>query len=129
MQNAISAESWAGIQLPSMARVPALRKEYTSLYYQIMNKLSLHTVPNPSKETLAQRTMKSDEMIRKYLDVKKVTVGKIAGDGDCFLNAIIQSAIYELNRRHQPSDDLCGMKSTMVRDQIVKDLKFALRNE
>ena len=40
MQNAISAESWEGIQLPSMDRVPSLRKEYTSLYFQIMNNLA-----------------------------------------------------------------------------------------
>jgi hypothetical protein len=129
MQNAILVESWVGIQLPSMDMVSSLRQEYTSLYYQIMNNLSLHTVPNPSKENVEDRTRKYDEMITKYLDDNKVSVGTIAGDGDCFLNAIIQSAIYELNRRNQPSDDLCRMKSTMVRERIVKELKLALKKE
>ena len=129
MQNAILAESWEGIELPTMDRVPSLRKEYSSLYSKIMNSLSLHTVPNPSKESLAQRTMKSDDMMKKFLDENGVNVGIIAGDGDCFLNAIIQSAIYELNRRHLPSDFLQEMKSTVVRDQIVEDLKIALREE
>jgi hypothetical protein len=81
------------------------------------------------EDDLENRTRKSDEMIRKYLDDNKVSVGTIAGDGDCFLNAIIQSAIYELNRRNQPSDDLRRMKSTMVRERIVNDLKLALEEE
>jgi hypothetical protein len=81
------------------------------------------------EDDLENRTRKSDEMIRKYLDDNKVSVGTIAGDGDCFLNAIIQSAIYELNRRNQPSYDLRRMKSTMVRERIVNDLKLALEEE
>jgi hypothetical protein len=129
MQNAMLVESWKGIKLPSMDMVSSLRQEYTSLYYQIMNELALHTVPNPSKENLATRTKKSDDIIRKYLKENKVSVGSIAGDGDCFLNAVIQSAIYELNRRNQPSDDLCRMKSTMVRERIVEDLKLALKQK
>ncbi len=129
MKNALSISSWGDVELPSQEHIVTLRKEYFSLYLHIMNNLPLHTVSNTAKESIGKRRMAADSLLSEYLEENGVTVGGIAGDGDCFLNAIKQSAIYELNRRKLPSDEISRMETTMMREQIVTDMKVALREE
>jgi len=129
MKNALSISSWGDVELPSQEHIVTLRKEYFSLYLHIMNNLPLHTVSNTAKESIGKRRMAADSLLSEYLEENGVTVGGIGGDGDCFLNAIKQSAIYELNRRKLRSDEICRMETTMVREQIVTDMKVALREE